>query len=56
MFSGFLTESMVARAVKKHIASGKLNAADFPLLLHTDEILTDKKPVNIPWESFTFER
>ena len=46
----------VARAVKKHIASGKLNSADFPLLLHTDEILTEKKPVNIPWESFTFER
>ena len=46
----------VARAVKKHIASGTLNAADFPLLLHTDEILTEKKPVNIPWESFTFER
>ena len=46
----------VARAVKKHIASGKLDAADFPLLLHTDEILTEKKPVNIPWESFTFER
>ena len=46
----------VARAVKKHIAAGKLNAADFPLLLHTDEILTEKKPVNIPWESFTFER
>ena len=46
----------VARAVKKHIVSGKLNAADFPLLLHTDEILTEKKPVNIPWESFTFER
>ena len=46
----------VARAVKKHVASGKLDAADFPLLLHTDEILTEKKPVNIPWESFTFER
>ena len=46
----------VARAVKKHIAAGKLSAADFPLLLHTDEILTEKKPVNIPWESFTFER
>ena len=46
----------VARAVKKHIAAGKLDPADFPLLLHTDEILTEKKPVNIPWESFTFER
>ena len=46
----------VARAVKKLCAAGKLDHADFPLLLHTDEILTEKKPVNIPWESFTFER
>ena len=46
----------VARAVKKHVAAGRLDAADFPLLMHTDEILTEKKPVNIPWESFTFER
>ena len=46
----------VARAVKKHVAAGRLDAADFPLLMHTDEILTQKKPVNIPWESFTFER
>ena len=46
----------VARAVKKRIAAGKLAAADFPLLLHTDEILTEKKPVNIPWEAFTFEK
>ena len=45
----------VARAVKKHCASGKLDPKDFPLLLHTDEILSDKKPVDIPWESFTFE-
>ena len=46
----------VARAVKKHVAAGRLNPADFPLLMHTDEILTAKKPVNIPWESFTFEK
>ncbi len=46
----------VARAVKKLCAAGQLNPAEFPLLLHTDEILTEKKPVNIPWESFTFER
>ena len=44
----------VARAVKKHIAKGKLSAKDFPLLLHIDEILTQKAPVNIPWEAFTF--
>ena len=45
----------VARAVKKLCAAGKLDAREFPLLMHTDEILTEKKPVNIPWESFTFE-
>lgn len=44
----------VARAVKVSAKNGVLNANDFPLLLHIDEILTDKKPVNIPWESFTF--
>ena len=46
----------VARAVKVLCAAGKLDAAEFPLLMHTDEILTEKKPVNIPWEKFTFER
>ncbi len=44
----------VARAIKKRIAAGALNAADFPLLLHIDQILTEKAPVNIPWEDFTF--
>ncbi|MBR3221216.1 MAG: glycerol-3-phosphate dehydrogenase [Kiritimatiellae bacterium] len=46
----------VARAVKVLCSAGKLDAADFPLLMHTDEILTEKKPVSIPWEKFTFER
>lgn len=45
----------VARAIKLRIAAGELKAEDFPLLLHTDEILTEKKQVNIPWESFTFK-
>ncbi len=45
----------VARAIKKGIAKGTLLASDFPLLLHIDEILTDKLSVNIPWEAFTFE-
>ena len=46
----------VARAVRNRIAAGVLKAEDFPLLLHIDEILTQKLEVNIPWESFTFER
>lgn len=44
----------VARAVKKSAENGVLNLKDFPLLLHIDEILRQKKPVNIPWEDFTF--
>lgn len=44
----------VARAVKINIEKGILNKKDFPLLLHIDEIITEKKPVEIPWESFTF--
>lgn len=45
----------VARAVRVCAANGSLDLADFPLLMHVDEILTEKKAVNIPWESFTFE-
>ena len=44
----------VARAVKKNIKNGTLSAKDFPLLLHIDEIICDKKAVNIPWEAFTY--
>lgn len=46
----------VARAVKKSAERGILSIADFPLLMHVDEILTEKKSVNIPWEAFTFEK
>ena len=44
----------VARAVKVCAQNGVLNAEDFPLLMHVDSIITDKKEVNIPWEDFTF--
>lgn len=44
----------VARAIKLNIENKKLNKEDFPLLLHIDEIITNKKEVNIPWEEFIF--
>ena len=44
----------VARAVKTNIKKGILKKEDFPLLLHIDEILSEKKEVNIPWNEFTF--
>lgn len=46
----------VARAVRVAAGKGILDLKDFPLLLHVDEILTEGKEVNIPWESFTFEK
>lgn len=44
----------VAKAIKINVEKGVLNKADFPLLMHIDEIISEKKEVNIPWEDFTF--
>ena len=44
----------VARAIRVAARKGILDPMDFPLLLHVDEIICRKKPVNIPWEAFTF--
>ena len=44
----------VAEAMKVRAARGEVDLKQFPLLMHVDEILTEKKPVNIPWEAFTF--
>ena len=44
----------VAKAIKINIEKGTVKREEFPLLLHIDEILTEKKEVNIPWELFTY--
>jgi len=44
----------VARAMKVRAQKGEVDLSLLPLLMHVDEILTEKKPVDIPWESFTF--
>lgn len=46
----------VARAVRIKAARGEADLSEFPLLMHVDEILSEKKPVSIPWESFTYEK
>lgn len=46
----------VARAIKRNVSKGILDIKDFPLLAHIDEIITQGKEVNIPWESFTFDK
>ena len=57
--SGVTLESLVvagrvARAVRQKAKDGKANLNDYPLMLHIDDIITNKKEVNIPWEQFTF--
>lgn len=44
----------VAKAIKQKAQNGIADLKDFPLLLHIDEIITQRKEVNIPWEDFTF--
>ena len=46
----------VAEAVRVNIAKGTMNAEDYPLLLHIDEIISEGKEVNIPWDAFRYER
>lgn len=43
----------VAQALRIRAGQGKLNLNDFPLLLHVDDIITNRKPPAIPWEQFT---
>ena len=44
----------VARAMRIRAERGEVDLSQLPLLLHVDEILSEKKPVDIPWEAFTF--
>ncbi len=46
----------VAKAIKRKAEKGLINIEEYPLLMHIDEIITQKKSVNIPWDKFTFER
>ena len=54
---GVTLESIVistrtARAVRAMIAGGKATEADYPLLLHIDDIINHGAEVNIPWKAF----
>ncbi|MBQ9939128.1 MAG: glycerol-3-phosphate dehydrogenase, partial [Oscillospiraceae bacterium] len=44
----------VARAIRKAAEKGRVDIAEFPLLMHVDDIITKKLPVEIPWDKFTF--
>lgn len=48
--------SRAAQAIRTCIEKGELNAADFPLLLHCDDVINHGKPATeIPWKAFEEE-
>ena len=55
--NGVTLESLViatraAAAIRRKIELGELEAKDFPLLLHCDDIINHGAEVNIPWQQF----
>jgi glycerol-3-phosphate dehydrogenase (NAD(P)+) len=57
---GLTLESLViakrtAAAIRKQIAKNRVQAGDFPLLLHIDDIISNGAQVNIPWKEFESE-
>ena len=46
----------VAKAIRIKAERGLVDLKEFPLLTHIDEIITQGKEVNIPWDAFTFEQ
>ena len=46
----------VAKAIRIQAQKGLADLAEFPLLMHIDDILTKTASVNIPWDDFRFEK
>ena len=58
--SGMTLESVVitkrmASALRARIQSGTIDAQDFPLMLHIDDVIRNEREVDVPWEKFTYE-
>lgn len=45
----------VARAVRVKAEKGEADLANFPLLLHVDDVIRNGKDASLPWDKFTFE-
>jgi len=44
----------VARALRVKANRGEVNLADYPLLMHVDDILNKHKDAELPWDDFRF--
>ena len=59
--AGVTLESIViatrtAKAVRRLAENGKVDLADFPLLMHVDDIINKGAEVDIPWKAFETEK
>ena len=45
----------VAKAIRIKAQNGEVDLNDFPLLMHVDDIVSNGKPAELPWNKFTFE-
>lgn len=60
ILAGVTLESLVvaqrvARAIRIKAEKGLVNIADFPLLMHADDVINKGKDAQLPWEDFTYE-
>ena len=60
ILNGVTLESLVvsrrvARAIFVKSRKGELDLADFPLLVHVNDVLEQGKDARLPWDSFTFD-
>lgn len=56
MLSGVTLESVaitrrVVAALRAQAAAGKVQLADYPLLMHIDDVINDRRPAALPWDA-----
>jgi len=56
MLSGVTLESVaitrrVVAALRALGAAGKVQLADYPLLMHIDDVINDRRPAALPWDA-----
>ena len=47
--------SRMAQCIRTLVTRGEVEASNFPLLLHIDDIINNNAPVDIPWKAFEEE-
>lgn len=61
ILAGVTLESLVvarrvAKAISRKAELGLLDLAEFPLMMHVNDVLDNGKDAELPWEAFTFDK